>query len=300
VLFTSNLVDYQKTTEYDDFQRSMQKWSAPGRGQESGESKVDPCFTTLERRAIKMDDPNALNAIVQPQLGVRKIDHLRKLVYSIKSRFPLCCLPATTGLNSEAIMELLQLLAAPNTAPSAAQIWNALYESLNSRHGTGPELVMVVRILDWIAFTKQEDTLPIHPLEVTSLQEGAVLDLPVPVVERAAMGLQPMDCILPADPVPAVDSVAMEELQSMNGMLSDDPEPAVEPTAMELQPIDYILPNDYYSTGASQQSSTTLNQQDPLESLYQSPRSASTSQPQPRIQTPQQEHEWEQQSPQQV
>jgi hypothetical protein len=181
-MFTASAVNFQHTEAYIDFQNSFQRFTSTLATQ--AVAAEEPCFTTQERRAINMEDPNALHAIIHAPLGGRSVDQLRKLISDIKRIFNDRHLPSSQGLGEEAIVEILHSLAAPGSAPSALLIWNAVRQDLVNRHGTGPGLLMIIRILDWIAFKRLEDMLPTHSREAATANQA---DLPETAEDQAGL-----------------------------------------------------------------------------------------------------------------
>lgn len=175
-LLTSNIASFQNSESYADIQHALQKHRLAGQEAtpvDSSTVALQPCFSFIDRRSRITADAAGLSEIVRGKLGGSSTLHLRRLVADIKRLFPDCQLPVTTGLSLQCMMDLIQKIARPGAIPTAAQLWHALSPNFGDRHGTGPELLMIVRVLDWVALKKEEPTLAAHPLEIMDATEDA-------------------------------------------------------------------------------------------------------------------------------
>jgi hypothetical protein len=254
-LFTNSTVQFQNSPSFVDFQNSLQRFqqSIATSGSISTELLIEPCFTSAQRRGLDLHDPEALQKIFRSPLGGRVVDHLRKFISDIKRHFDDCELPSTQSLTLQSITDLLGSLSAPGSVPSSLQIWNSLSESFGVRHGTGPELLMIIRILDWLAFARKDPPLPVHVLERADTDVGlATADL-LPVENLDADDLIAVNSELLASsttllPLPPVENPDAHDLIDVNLELIDSSTallplaPVENPDAHDLIAQDTISP----------------------------------------------------------
>lgn len=155
-LLTQSMIDFQSTSGFSDLQINIQRFQATRQSQTPTSNSAT--FTSETRRDTNSD----LSVILR---GGRAVDLLRRLIADIKRYFPGCQIPSSGALNMDGLVAVLQDLARPGVEPPALSIWHTLCPTLEARHGNGAELLMVIRVLDWIALQKGESQLPCHPLE---------------------------------------------------------------------------------------------------------------------------------------
>lgn len=199
---------------------------------------MQPCFTTTDRRAVITPTAEGLKEIVQGKLGGNSTAHLRRLLADIKRVFPALNLPSTSGLRLNSMLDIFGKLARPNTYPDAEQLWSFLSPQFGARHGNGPELLMVIRVLDWIALMKVNGAiLDKHALEISDQETAAdaAVALLGPVITEPDYSGQFYDREIAADPAVALLEPVNSELD-FPGLLFDR-EFAQDPAVALLEPV---------------------------------------------------------------